>query len=139
MMRTMLKSKIHRATVTQADLHYVGSVTIDEDLLDAADLLPGEQVAIVDVTNGARLETYVIPGERGTGVIGINGAAAHLVRPGDLVIIISYGMMSDAEARALQPKVVHVDAQNRIVKLGNDAAEPVPGSGQLRGDLISAE
>jgi aspartate 1-decarboxylase len=72
-------------------------------------------------------------------VIGINGAAAHLVRPGDLVIIISYGMMSDAEARALQPKVVHVDAQNRIVKLGNDAAEPVPGSGQLRGDLISAE
>ena len=75
MMRTMLKSKIHRATVTQADLHYVGSVTIDEDLLDAADLLPGEQVAIVDVTNGARLETYVIPGERGTGVIGINGAA----------------------------------------------------------------
>ena len=139
MFRTMLKSKIHRATVTQADLHYVGSVTIDADLMDAADLLPGEQVAIVDVTNGARLETYVIPGERGTGVIGINGAAAHLVRPGDLVIIISYGMMSDAEARALQPKVVHVDAQNRIVKLGNDAAEPVPGSGQLRGDLISAE
>ena len=92
MMRTMLKSKIHRATVTQADLHYVGSVTVDEDLLDAADLLPGEQVAIVDVTNGARLETYVIPGERGSGVIGINGAAAHLVHPGDLVILISYGV-----------------------------------------------
>ena len=91
MMRTMLKSKIHRATVTQADLHYVGSVTVDEDLLDAADLLPGEQVAIVDVTNGARLETYVIPGERGSGVIGINGAAAHLVHPGDLVILITYG------------------------------------------------
>ena len=139
MMRIMMKSKIHRATVTQADLDYVGSVTLDAELMEAADLLEGEQVAIVDITNGARIETYVIPGARGSGVIGINGAAAHLVRPGDLVIIISYGMMSDAEARALQPKVVHVDAQNRIVKLGNDAAEPVPGSGQLRGDLISAE
>ena len=139
MFRTMLKSKIHRATVTQADLDYVGSVTLDAELMEAADLLEGEQVAIVDITNGARIETYVIPGARGSGVIGINGAAAHLVRPGDLVIIISYGMMSDAEARALQPKVVHVDAQNRIVKLGNDAAEPVPGSGRLRGDLISAE
>ena len=103
MMRTMLKSKIHRATVTQADLHYVGSVTIDEDLLDAADLLPGEQVAIVDVTNGARLETYVIPGERGSGVIGINGAAAHLVHPGDLVILISYGVMDETEAQELHP------------------------------------
>src|SRR5438045_8474037 len=90
MYRTMLKSKIHRATVTQADLHYVGSVTIDEDLLDAADLLPGEQVAIVDVTNGARLETYVIPGPRGSGVIGINAAAAHLVHPGHTVTRIAY-------------------------------------------------
>ena len=99
MYRTMLKSKIHRATVTQADLHYVGSVTIDEDLMDAADLLPGEQVAIVDIDNGARLETYVIPGPRGTGVIGINGAAARLVHPGDLVILISYMQVDDAEAR----------------------------------------
>src|SRR6201991_2868547 len=99
MLRTMLKSKIHRATVTQADLHYVGSVTIDADLLEAADLLPGEKVAIVDVTNGARLETYVITGQRGTGVIGINGAAAHLVHPGDLVIMIAYGQFEDAEAR----------------------------------------
>src|SRR5690349_63691 len=139
MLRTMLKSKIHRATVTQADLHYVGSVTIDEDLLDAADLIPGEQVAIVDVTNGARLETYVIPGERGSGVIGINGAAAHLVRPGDLVIIISYAAMDDKEARGFQPKIVHVDEKNRIVKLGSDAAEPVPGSHQIRGDLVSAD
>jgi aspartate 1-decarboxylase len=138
MMRIMMKSKIHRATVTQADLDYVGSVTLDSALMDAADLLEGEQVAIVDITNGARIETYVIPGERGSGVIGINGAAAHLVHPGDLVIIISYGMMSDAEARALEPKIVHVDEQNRIVKLGNDAAEPVPGSGQLRGDLVQA-
>jgi aspartate 1-decarboxylase len=130
MFRTMLKSKIHRATVTQADLHYVGSVTVDADLLDAADLLPGEQVAIVDVTNGARLETYVIPGVRGSGVIGINGAAAHLVHPGDLVILISYAQMDDATARAYRPRVVHVDADNRIVELGADptAAHPaVPG------------
>lgn len=94
MLRTLIKSKIHRATVTQADLHYVGSVTIDADLLDAADLLPGELVHIVDVTNGARLETYVIEGERGSGVIGINGAAAHLVHPGDLVILISYAQVT---------------------------------------------
>jgi aspartate 1-decarboxylase len=138
-MRIMMKSKIHRATVTQADLDYVGSVTLDAALMEAADLLEGEQVAIVDITNGARIETYVIPGERGSGVIGINGAAAHLVHPGDLVIIISYAVLSDAEARELQPKVVHVDEKNRIVKLGNDAAEPVPGSSEKRGDLIAAE
>ncbi|KAA0921457.1 MULTISPECIES: aspartate 1-decarboxylase [Streptomyces] len=132
MLRTMFKSKIHRATVTQADLHYVGSVTIDADLLDAADLLPGELVHIVDVTNGARLETYVIEGERGSGVVGINGAAAHLVHPGDLVIIISYAQVSDAEARTLRPRVVHVDAGNRIVSLGADPSEPVPGSDQAR-------
>jgi aspartate 1-decarboxylase len=139
MMRIMMKSKIHRATVTQADLDYVGSVTLDAALMEAADLLEGEQVAIVDITNGARIETYVIPGERGSGVIGINGAAAHLVHPGDLVIIMSYALMSDAEARALEPRVVHVDEENRIVKLGNDPAEPVPGSAQVRGDLISAK
>ena len=137
MMRIMMKSKIHRATVTQADLDYVGSVTLDSALMEAADLLEGEQVAIVDITNGARIETYVIPGERGSGVIGINGAAAHLVHPGDLVIIISYAMLDDAEARALKPRVVHVDDQNRIVKLGNDAAEPVPGTNQKRGSLIA--
>ena len=126
-MRIMLKSKIHRATVTQADLHYVGSVTLDPVLMEAADLLEGEQVAIVDVTNGARIETYAIPGEPGSGVIGINGAAAHLVRPGDLVIVMSYGFFSDADARGLEPRIVHVDGRNRIVKLGNDPAEPVPG------------
>jgi len=135
-MRFMMKSKIHRATVTQADLHYVGSVTIDADLLDAAELLEGEQVAIVDNTNGARIETYVIPGPRGTGVIGINGAAAHLVHPGDLVIIMSYALMDEAEARAMKPRVVHVDERNRVVKIGNDPAEPVPGSDQVRGDLV---
>lgn len=132
MLRTMFKSKIHRATVTQVDLHYVGSVTIDADLLDAADLLPGELVHIVDIDNGARLETYVIEGDRGSGVIGINGAAAHLVHPGDLVIIISYAQVSDAEARSLRPRVVHVDAGNRIVALGADPSEPVPGSEQER-------
>jgi aspartate 1-decarboxylase len=137
-MRIMMKSKIHRATVTQADLDYVGSVTLDVALMEAADLLEGEQVAIVDITNGARIETYVIPGERGSGVIGINGAAAHLVHPGDLVIIMSYAVLDDAEACALRSRVVHVDEQNRIVKLGDDAAEPVPGSDQKRGDLIAA-
>ena len=127
MLRTMMKSKIHRATVTQADLHYVGSVSIDRDLMDAADLLEGEQVAIVDITNGARLETYVIPAPRGSRTIGINGAAAVLVDVGDLVIIISYAAMSDADARAFTPRVVHVDRANRIVALGSDPAEPVPG------------
>jgi aspartate 1-decarboxylase len=134
LLRTMMKSKIHRATVTQADLHYVGSVTVDEDLMEAADLLPGEQVAIVDITNGARLETYVIPGPRGSGVIGINGAAAHLVHPADLVILISYAQMDDATAREYKPKVVHVDADNRIVDLGSDPAAAPPGL--LRGDTL---
>ncbi|HEY8593385.1 MAG TPA: aspartate 1-decarboxylase [Sphingomicrobium sp.] len=138
MMRIMMKSKIHRATVTQADLHYVGSVTLDSDLMEAADLLEGEQVAIVDITNGARIETYVIPGERGSGVIGINGAAAHLVHPGDLVIIMSYAVLDNAEAKALKPTVVHVDEQNRVVKIGNDPAEPVPGTNdQQRGDVVA--
>jgi aspartate 1-decarboxylase len=131
----MLKSKIHRATVTQADLHYVGSVTVDADLLDAADLLPGEQVHVVDITNGARLVTYAIEGERGSGIIGINGAAAHLVHPGDLVILISYATVDDAAARELAPRIVHVDAGNRVVALGADAAAPVSGSGLHRGDL----
>ena len=118
MQRTMLHSKIHRATVTQADLHYVGSCTIDADLMDAADLLEGQQIDIVDIDNGSRLTTYAITGERGSGVISINGAAAHLVHPGDLVIIIAYAQMDDAEARAFQPTVVHVDGRNRIVELG---------------------
>ena len=138
MLRTMMKSKIHRATVTQADLHYVGSVTVDEDLLDAADLLPGELVHIVDITNGARLETYTIAGERGSGVIGINGAAARLVQPGDLVILIAYGQMETAEARAYRPSVVFVDAGNRVVGTGSDPAEALPGSGLVRGDLTHA-
>ncbi|CAO5190076.1 aspartate 1-decarboxylase [Frankia sp. AiPs1] len=136
MLRTMLTAKIHRATVTQADLNYVGSVTIDSDLLEAADLLPGEQVTIVDINNGARLETYTIPGPAGSGVIGINGAAARLVHPGDLVIIIAYGIMEDAEARRYVPRVLFVDAENRIIGRGGDPAEALPGDpSSLRGDL----
>lgn len=128
MNRTMFKSKIHRATVTHADLHYVGSVTVDLDLLDASDILPGELVSIVDVTNGARLETYTIAGERGSGVIGINGAAAHLMQENDIVILIAYAQMTTEEAKAYEPKVVHVDENNRIIKLGKDPAEGImPG------------
>jgi aspartate 1-decarboxylase len=123
MNRTIFKSKIHRATVTHADLHYVGSVTVDLDLLEAADILPGELVSIVDITNGARLETYTIAGERGSGVIGINGAAAHLMHENDLVILITYAQMTSEEAKAYEPRVVHVDGNNRIIQLGNDPAE----------------
>jgi aspartate 1-decarboxylase len=137
MLRTMMKSKIHRATVTQADLHYVGSVTVDEDLLDASDILPGELVHIVDVTNGARLETYTIAGERGSGVIGINGAAAHLVHPGDIVILIAYAQVTTEEAKELQPHVVFVDEDNRIVTLGSDPADVPAGHGLQRGDLVT--
>lgn len=128
MHRTLVNGKIHRATVTEADLHYVGSVTIDETLMKAADLIEGEQVHIVDVTNGARLQTYVITGPPGSGRICINGAAAHLVSPGDLVIIMSFVQLERAECLTHEPKVVHVAADNSIVALGNDPAEPVPGS-----------
>ena len=137
MLRTMMTSKIHRATVTQADLHYVGSVTVDQDLLDAADLLPGELVHIVDVTNGARLETYTIAGERGSGVLGINGAAAHLVHPGDIVILIGYAQLETEEARQLEPHVVFVDAENRILVTGYDPAETFGSTYLVRGDAPS--
>ena len=135
MYRTMLKSKIHRATVTQSDLHYVGSLTIDEELMSAADLLPGEQVHVVDINNGSRLETYVIAGEAGSGIIGINGAAARLVSPGDLVIIISYGGVPDLECQDVKPRVVFVDAQNRITGTGHDPAETYGDPDLKRGDL----
>lgn len=109
----MFRAKIHRATVTQADLNYVGSISIDQDLLDAADILVNERVDIYNISNGNRLSTYAIPAQRGSGTIGINGAAAHLVSPGDLVIIAAYGNYSEEEARALQPRVVLVDERNR--------------------------
>jgi aspartate 1-decarboxylase len=111
----MLKSKIHRAVVTDANLHYVGSVTIDPDLLDAADILQHEQVAIVDIDNGARLETYAIAGARGSGDMCLNGAAARLVQPGDRIIVISYAEYDDAELDGYEPRVVHVDTTNRQI------------------------
>ncbi|MBY8851238.1 aspartate 1-decarboxylase [Saccharothrix longispora] len=122
MLRTLLKSKIHRATVTQADLHYVGSLTLDADLMDASGLMANELVHVVDINNGNRLETYVIPGERGTGMVKINGAAARLVHAGDLVIVIGYGLLTEAEAREHEPQVVFVDEHNRIVELSTDPA-----------------
>ena len=115
MTRTMLKSKIHRATVTDADLHYVGSITVDPDLLEAADILEHEQVAVVDVDNGARFETYTIAGERGSGEMKVNGAAARLVHTGDTIIVISYAQYDRAELESYEPRVVHVDRANRII------------------------
>jgi aspartate 1-decarboxylase len=134
----MLLGKIHRATVTDADLHYVGSLTVDADLLDAADLLPHQQVDVVDVTNGARLTTYVIPGERGTGIVCVNGAAAHHVHPGDVVIVIAYGLADEAEARERRPHVVFVDVDNRIVESGDDAGHLPDGYG-LRPSVLRIE
>lgn len=122
MIRTMLKSKIHRATVTDSDLHYVGSITIDPDLLDAADIRVHEQVAVVDVDNGARFETYTIAGTPGSGEIKVNGAAARLVHTGDTIIVISYGLYTAAELAAYVPKVVHVDGANRILAIDADVA-----------------
>ncbi|MFF2959069.1 aspartate 1-decarboxylase [Streptomyces sp. NPDC057963] len=137
MYRTLMKSKIHRATVTQADLHYVGSLTIDSDLMKAADLLPGEKVDIVDIENGSRLSTYVIEGPAGSGVIGINGAAARLISPGDRVIIIAYAAMTDAEIASFVPHVVFVDEHNAITDLGGDPAAAPEDSGLKRGDLVA--
>ncbi|NOZ85751.1 MAG: aspartate 1-decarboxylase [Deltaproteobacteria bacterium] len=116
MIRNMLKSKIHRATVTQANLEYVGSITIDEDLMDAADILTNEFVDIWDVTNGSRLSTYTLPGERGSGVVCVNGAAAHLVHKGDVIIVASHASISDKEAEKHVPRLVFVDEQNRVIR-----------------------
>jgi len=121
MLRTMLKSKIHRATVTDSDLHYVGSITIDPDLLEAADILAHEQVHVVDVDNGARFETYTIAGERGSGTIQVNGAAARLVHRGDTIIVISYAQYDSAELRDHEPRVVHVEAGTNSILDIDDA------------------
>ncbi len=128
MLRHFLLGKIHRATVTRADVDYVGSITIDVALVEAAGFLENEKIDIYDVTNGARLSTYVIPGARGSGEIGINGAAAHLVKPGDLVILASYGWMNADEAAAHRPHVVHVDGHNHITRL--DREERTPAAAQ---------
>jgi aspartate 1-decarboxylase len=123
MQRTMLKSKIHRATVTGSDLHYVGSITIDPDLLDAADILEHEQVHVVDVDNGARFETYTIAGERGSGTMQVNGAAARLVHHGDTIIVISYAQYDAAELARYEPRVVHVEAgTNAVVDVDDEVA-----------------
>ena len=119
-MRTMLKSKIHRATVTDAALHYEGSVTLDPLLMEAADLLPFEQVHLLDVDNGARLSTYVIEGERGSGQVIVNGAAAHLIHKGDTLIILSYITISEDEARRHEPQLVYVDETNSITRIGHE-------------------
>jgi len=124
MLRRMFLGKIHRATLTHADLHYEGSVTIDQDLLDAAGMLSNEEVHVWNVTRGSRLVTYTLPGPRGSGVICINGAAAHHHEPGDLVILATFGQMTDAEARVHTPKVVRVDAQNRILSMTQEIPGP---------------
>ena len=116
----MLKSKIHRATVTDCDLNYVGSITVDPDLLEAADIRAHEQVHVVDVDNGARFETYTIAGERGSGEVTINGAAARLVHEGDKVIVVSYAEYDEAELEAYEPRVVHVDGRNRIADIDSN-------------------
>ena len=122
MQRTMLKSKIHRATATGSDLNYVGSITIDPELLEAADMLEFEQVAVVDVDNGARFETYTIAGERGSGEITINGAAARLVHTGDTIIVISYAAYDPDELDNYRPRVVHVGAHNQILAVDGEVA-----------------
>ncbi|WP_202079969.1 aspartate 1-decarboxylase [Caldalkalibacillus salinus] len=119
MFRHMMKAKLHKATVTEANLNYVGSITIDQDLLDQVDILPQEKVQVVNNNNGARLETYVIPGERGSGVICLNGAAARLVQPGDTVIVISYAMVEEKELNQFRSKVAIMDKDNRIAQLMN--------------------
>lgn len=120
MFLTIFKSKLHRATVTEANLNYVGSITIDETLLEAANILPGEKVQIVNNNNGARLETYTIKGERNSGVICLNGAAARLVQPGDTVIIIAYAMMTHEEAKTFEPNVVFLNGKNQIVDIQHE-------------------
>ena len=122
MQRTMLKSKIHRATVTDCDLHYVGSITLDSELLEAADIREHEQVHVVDIDNGARFETYTIAGERGSGDVKVNGAAARLVHHGDTVIIISYASYAESELDAYEPRVVHVTRENEIVNVDAEVA-----------------
>ncbi len=130
MRRTMLKSKIHRATITGSDLNYVGSITIDPDLLEASDILEHEQVHVVDVNNGARFETYTIAGARGTGVVQVNGAAARLVHSGDTIIVISYAEYDAADLETYEPRVVHVDRTNAIIQV-DDAVDQLLTSARI--------
>lgn len=137
-MRTMMTGKIHRITVTGADLNYVGSVTVDADLLDGADILPGQAVDVVDITNGARLTTYVIPGERGSGIMTMNGAAAHLIHAGDLAIVISYSLLDEAECRTYEPHVIFVDENNAVVEASSEPGQ-VPGGAALHSSGMTFE
>ena len=131
-MRSMIQGKIHRATVTGADLHYVGSITIDEELLDAANIAPGQRVDVADVNNGNRLSTYTIAGPRGSGVIQLNGAAAHLVNLGDLVIIMAYCQVPESMVKGWKPAVAFVDADNHIVEVGSSAGTVPEDSDRAR-------
>lgn len=133
MQRELMKSKIHRATVTQADLNYVGSITIDLDLMETADVLQHEKVDVVVLNNGERWTTYVMPGPRGSGIIGINGPTARLALPGDIVIIMAYASVTEDEAKTHEPTVVFVDGENRVVATGHDAAAAVQPDA-MRGD-----
>lgn len=135
MQRTMCKGKIHRATVTQANLNYVGSITVDQKLLDAADIYPYEKVQVVNVTNGSRLETYTIAGARGSGVICLNGAAARLAAEGDIVIVMSYGQYDEKEIRSLEPRLVFVDADNRLTEMKRvPLSEMLPETSEIYAD-----
>lgn len=135
MMRTMLKSKIHRATVTDCDLHYVGSLTVDQELLAAADILPNELVAVLDINNGARFETYAIAGDRGSREIKVNGAAARLVHRGDTIIVISYGIYAAHELETYQPRVVHVDTNNSAISVDHRADRLVTDTATTSGSI----
>jgi aspartate 1-decarboxylase len=136
MILTIMKSKIHRATVTQADLNYVGSLTIDTDLMDAARIKPNEMVYLSNLNNAVRIVTYAMEGPRGSGIIGINGPPARQFHVGDTVIVLAYAGMSESEAASFAPRVVFVDGQNKITSLSGDPAEPIPGSDTLRGDEL---
>lgn len=136
-LRRMMTGKIHRATVTGADINYIGSITVDEDLLDAADILPGEAVDVLSVTNGARLTTYTIAGERGSGIVSINGAAAHLIHTGDTAIIVAYGLFSRREAKRYRPRVVFVDDDNKIIRQ-EEQAGPLAAGEKTRTQQVSS-
>ena len=138
-MRTMMTGKIHRITVTGAELNYVGSVTIDADLLDEADFLAGLAVDIVDITNGARLTTYAIPGERGSGTMTINGAAAHLIHKGDVAIVISYSLLDEVECRTYSPHVVFVDENNRAIDVSAEPGQVPEGASVQSSGMTFAE
>ncbi|MBB5958551.1 aspartate 1-decarboxylase [Saccharothrix tamanrassetensis] len=135
----MLKSKIHRATITQANLHYVGSLTIAEDLMRAAEIRANQRVTIVNLNNGSRFSTYVIKGPAGSGVIGVNGPSSRLVQVGDMVIIIAYCTVTEEEADKLEPRVVFVDQKNAVIDSGHDAAAAVPGTDMIRGDVVASD